>query len=72
MENRKIFGYTWEQIKTAQQGGTLNKPIAITDGDYGCDPMGNGKFKMIPSGDIVNIEEKERRLGGNINGKQKV
>ena len=30
--------------------------------DYGCDPMGNGMFKMFPSGDIVNKEEKEKRL----------
>jgi hypothetical protein len=31
-------------------------------GDYGADPMGDGMFKMVPSGDIVNREEKERRL----------
>ena len=32
-------------------------------GDYGCDPIGNGKFKMVPSGDIVNIDEMRNRLG---------
>ena len=30
--------------------------------DTGCDPMGNGMFRMFPSGDIVNREEKEKRL----------
>jgi len=30
--------------------------------DRGCDPMGNGMFRMFPSGDIVNKEEKEKRL----------
>ncbi len=30
--------------------------------DYGCDPLGNGKFKMVPSGDIVDFEERNRRL----------
>lgn len=35
--------------------------------DYGCDPVGEDesgvfRFKMIPSGDIVDREEKERRL----------
>jgi hypothetical protein len=30
--------------------------------DYGADPMGNGKFKMIPSGEIVTREEREKRL----------
>ena len=31
-------------------------------GDYGADPMGDGKFRMIPSGEIVDKAEKERRL----------
>ncbi|WP_370238621.1 hypothetical protein [Neptunomonas phycophila] len=30
--------------------------------DYGADPIGNGTFKMVPSGDIVNYEERCRRL----------
>ena len=30
--------------------------------DYGADPLGNGKFKMVPSGDIVDLEERNRRL----------
>jgi hypothetical protein len=31
-------------------------------GDYGCDPVGDGTFKMVPSGDIVDKEERDRRL----------
>jgi len=30
--------------------------------DYGCDPMGDGTFRMVPSGDIVSAAEKEARL----------
>lgn len=30
--------------------------------DYGCDPLGDGKFKMVPSGDVVDTEERTRRL----------
>lgn len=30
--------------------------------DYGCDPLGDGTFKMVPSGDIVSREEKDKRL----------
>lgn len=30
--------------------------------DYGCDPLGNGKFKMVPSGDIVDAAERDKRL----------
>lgn len=30
--------------------------------DYGCDPLGDGMFRMVPSGDIVSTEEKNERL----------
>lgn len=30
--------------------------------DYGCDPLGDGKFRMVPSGDIVDMDERNRRL----------
>jgi hypothetical protein len=30
--------------------------------DYGADPLGDGQFRMIPSGDIVGFEERCRRL----------
>jgi len=31
-------------------------------GDYGADPIGDGKFKMVPSGDVVNFQERNARL----------
>lgn len=31
-------------------------------GDYGSDPIGDGTFRMVPSGDIVNYEERNKRL----------
>lgn len=60
--NNLICGHSWEDIQRAQQGGKLGKPVELKDGDYGCDPLGNGMFKMVPSGDIVNGEEKSKRL----------
>ena len=30
--------------------------------DHGADPIGNGKFRMVPSGDIVDAAERKRRL----------
>lgn len=30
--------------------------------DYGADPLGDGTFRMVPSGDIVDLEERNRRL----------
>lgn len=32
-------------------------------GDYGYDPLGNGLFRMVPSGDIVDLAEMKRRRG---------
>jgi propanediol utilization protein len=32
------------------------------EGDYGADPLGDGTFRMVPSGDIVSFEERNRRL----------
>ena len=40
----------------------INKPIFDLGGDYGADPLGDGKFKMVPSGDIVDYEERVKRL----------
>lgn len=31
-------------------------------GDYGADPIGDGMFRMVPSGDIVDYAERMRRL----------
>ncbi len=52
-----------------KDGRIINRPILkITPGqDYGCDPVGKNEagvfmFRMVPSGDIVDGEEKEARL----------
>ena len=58
----KIIGYDWDDIQRAQRGGRLNKPIAHRVGDYGADPVGDGTFRMIPSGDVVDVAERNRRL----------
>lgn len=41
----------------------LSRPIR-TDrpGDYGADPIGDGTFRMVPSGDVVDYAERCRRL----------
>ena len=31
-------------------------------GDYGADPVGDGTFRMTPSGDVVDYAERNRRL----------
>ncbi len=37
-------------------------PIRATTGDYGADPIGDGTFRMVPSGDVVDYAERCRRL----------
>lgn len=62
----RIFGYDWADIQAMQQGAPssiLSKPIARADGDHGADPIGDGTFRMVPSGDIVDYAERCRRLG---------
>jgi hypothetical protein len=62
-EATPIFSRPWEQIKEMQQGAYKPAPIRRTPGkDYGADPLGDGKFRMVPSGDIVDFEERQRRL----------
>lgn len=58
----RVFGYDWSDIRRAQQGGRLSKPIRTTDGDHGADPIGDGRFRMVPSGDIVDFAERCKRL----------
>ena len=40
----------------------IGKVVLITAGDYGCDPIGDGMFRMVPSGDVVDYAERCRRL----------
>ena len=40
----------------------LPKQVDVTTpGDYGHDPLSEGRFRMVPSGDIVDTAEKDRR-----------
>jgi hypothetical protein len=59
----KILGHSWGAIQRAQQGGRLHDTIDTSaPGDYGADPLGDGTFRMVPSGDVVDYDERCRRL----------
>lgn len=60
----RIFGLTWEQIQALQskKGGARPKVDVSKTGDYGSDPLGNGLFRMVPSGEIVDLTERNKRL----------
>lgn len=50
---------------TSGSDGTVieRETVAVgASGDYGADPLGDGTFRMVPSGDIVGHDERNRRL----------
>ena len=56
-EEIKPFGYELDENYLP-----VRKHIRFRKGDYGFDPMGNGLFRMVPSGDIVDATERDRRI----------
>jgi hypothetical protein len=49
-----------ETDNNQQAAGSSAAPCSA---DYGCDPLGDGLFKMVPSGDVVDLDERDLRLG---------
>ena len=63
MATDHIFGMTFDEIQALQQGRDIRPKIGVNAlGDYGADPIGDGTFRMVPSGDIVDYAERCRRL----------
>lgn len=59
----KIFGLDWSDIQSMQLKARSRRAIDTNKpGDYGADPMGDGTFRMVPSGDIVDAAERDKRL----------
>jgi hypothetical protein len=52
------------KFTSGPSGTTIHRSSINTraPGDYGADPLGDGRFRMVPSGDIVDFEERNRRL----------
>lgn len=41
----------------------MQRPVDVNaPGDYGADPVGDGMFRMVPSGDVVDFQERTARL----------
>jgi hypothetical protein len=56
----RVFGY---DIDVETSSPNREQVDTSKPGDYGCDVLGDGKFRMVPSGDIVDYDERCRRLG---------
>ena len=60
---QKIVGHDWKDIQAMQSKTYVSRKADTSRaGDYGADPIGDGTFRMVPSGDIVGVEERNRRL----------
>ena len=59
METPKVLGYELDRETLTP----IRRPIVNQPGkDYGCYPLGDGRFRMVPSGDIVDFAERNKRL----------
>lgn len=59
-EHLEAFGYTFHRVTHE-----IVRPPPIDTrkpGDYGADPLPDGTFRMVPSGDVVDYAERCRRL----------
>ena len=52
------------QLDMHNHGHLVTKPLPprVEGKDYGADPIGDGTFRMVPSGDVVDYAERCRRL----------
>lgn len=51
------FGYPIDE-----NGAVIRQLVVRNASDYGADPLGDGTYRMVPSGDIVSLEERNKRL----------
>ncbi len=59
-EEIRPFGYELDQA-----GSPIRKTLPPLSGrDFGADPLGDGTFRMVPSGRIVDYETRCRILRG--------
>ena len=58
MEHPAVLGYELDRESLTP----VRKTVVYGQGDHGADPLGDGTFRMVPSGDVVDTEERNRRL----------
>lgn len=58
METPVVFGIELDRETLTPKRKSLPK---YAGSDYGADPIGDGLFRMVPSGDVVSTEERNKR-----------
>ena len=61
MKRLHFAGYDFD---SGPQGTVIKRELIDISkpGDYGADPLGDGTFRMVPSGEVVDLAERNRRL----------
>jgi len=62
MADKKVNFAGYELLLDNGDVKVVRKKTDLRSGDYGADPVGDGTFRMVPSGDIVTYEERCARL----------
>ena len=58
MDRPSVLGYDLDRETLTP----IRRPVDTRPGDHGADPIGDGTYRMVPSGDVVDLEERDRRL----------
>jgi hypothetical protein len=59
MERPTVLGYELDRRTLTP----IRRVLDLTRiGDFGADPIGDGQYRMVPSGDIVDYAERCKRL----------
>lgn len=59
MDKPTVLGYELDKVHLTP----VRRQVDVGRvGDHGCDPVGDGTFLMVPSGEVVTFEEMRRRL----------
>lgn len=59
MQHPSVLGYELDRHTLTPIRRAID---TAAPGDYGADPISDGKFRMVPSGDVVDYAERCRRL----------
>lgn len=59
MDRPSVLGYALDRATLTPKREYID---TAAPGDYGADPIGDGLFRMVPSGDVVTLAERNSRL----------
>ncbi len=62
MDQPNVLGYDLDRETLTPNRRPVDLRRSFLGHDHGADPRDDGSFQMIPSGDIVDLAERNRRL----------